>query len=357
MKKANSINLIGIVFILVFSFRVVPSFSQTGIQCVGCKLFNGNHTPNCIYNNNKVKTTSASADLSFENQIMGTIFQSLLNSFLSPQKSNDPKNAEEIRIEQERQRELDFQQLKLKKHNDSISQARHDKLKKEMKHLEGSGELSYKGLNDVKPKSIILFNCKITSFKGDVKILRSNGKLVNLSENELVDLAVGDMIATGFNSNIKLHYKFESGGEDIMLGQQSGMTIIENEEGFPEPKFIGGKSRIYSTNNIVTEKISETSEKVLTDTEIALNNLKKKFVKKNCFRTPSAVTSVRGTDFTINVDSIGTTEVVVMDGIVDLKGILKEQIITLTKGYKGKVTSTGEVIGPLNIKDSEIEKW
>lgn len=359
--KTSDISLLASLFFTMFTAMINPIYAQprvSGAQCVACGGMNGYHKTTCKYYNPPSKSNSGSSGTSLENEIIGSLFLSFLKSG-SSSNSNNVKSAEEKeRIEEEQRFEkerLARVQYKLKRYNDSIAQVKHNKLKKEMKPLEGSGELSYKGLDEVKSTPMVHFNCKITTFKGDVKVLKSNGETITLSKNESVELAVGDWIATGFNSSVKLHYKFESGGEDIMLGQQSAFNIIL-EDGYPIPKFHTGKSRIYSTNNLVSEKLAETQEKIITEAEIATNKLKKKFNAKRV-RTPSAVTSVRGTDFTINIDSLGETQVYVIEGIVDLTGILNDNTITLTAGFLGIVNRTGKIVGVYKKEDSEMEKW
>ena len=72
---------------------------------------------------------------------------------------------------------------------------------------------------------------------------------------------------------------------------------------------------------------------------------------------PSAVCGVRGTEYTITVDSLGNTSVYVLDGIVDLMGDLNENTITLTPGYAVTVNNLGGIVGVYKFEIDQMEKW
>ncbi len=364
MKTSFSLLIAGLLF-MFFTAVINPVYAQSvsGAQCVICGGMNGNHKTTCKYYNPSANSNSGSAGYTMEQEIMGTIFQSFLKSVFSSSGSDDAKSAEEIKkIEAEKQnriKQLAVKQALLKKYNDSLAKAEHDKMMKDYKKLEGSGELNYKGLDDEKKlNASVKFNCKITSFKGEVKILKSDGKIVQLSENQSVDLEAGDWIATGAASNVKLHYSFEKGGEDVLLGQRSALTIVKNGEGESVPKLINGK--LYSVNNMVTEKIAEGNEayneaydNVVGKTKSLMNLIK----IRTQIRTPTAVCGIRGTEFTMDVDSLGNTLVIVMEGLVDLTCTVNDSTITLSAGDKGIVNRNGEVFGPIKFENADIDNW
>lgn len=364
MKTSFYLLITSLLFML-FSAVINPVYAQTvsGAQCVICGGMNGNHTTTCKYYNPPANSNSGSTGYSMEQEIMGTIFQSFLKSVFSSSNSNDVKSAEETKkIEEEKQnriKQLALKQSILKEYNDALAKAEYDKMMKDYKKLEGSGDLKYKSLDDEKKWSAsVKFNCKITSFKGDVRILKSNGKIVQLSENQSVDLEPGDWIATGVKSNVKLHYLFEKGGEDLLIGQKSALTIVANAEGNYVPKLIDGN--LYIVNNMVTEKIAEGNEayneaydNVVGKTKSLMNLIK----IRTQIRTPTAVCGIRGTEFTINVDSLGNTMVIVMKGLVDLTCSEKDSTITLSDGDKAFVYQGGEISGPLKYENIDIDNW
>jgi len=155
---------------------------------------------------------------------MGAVFQSMIRSAFAPGKTivepTAEEKAQEEKIAQERQKFMAIRQAKLKRYNDSVSEARHDKMMKDYKPLPGSGDLAYKGLDDKKKWAAdVKFNCKITSFRGDIRIVKSDGSIRKLSADNPVDLAPGDWIYTNRDSRLKLHYAFEDGGKDLIIGQ------------------------------------------------------------------------------------------------------------------------------------------
>jgi len=336
-------------------------YSQTGIQCVECGGMNGNHKPTCSSYNRASSGTSTSGKLNFQEEIMMNLFSRLLtNSVKNNQQTEQQKAqklAQEKRDEDMRQQRLAILLTKQKRYNDSVAHAR---MMKDYKPLEGSSDLSYKGLDDNKPKqSIVHFNCKITSFQGKVIVLKSNGQQIILSETQSADLAPGDWIATGENSRIKLHYAFESGGKDMILHPKSAISIETGDNGDQEPNLMKGKMYMVDDDKFVQSKIAEMALDANNALANGLGNikasLKNEMNRRIHIRTPSAVLADRGTEFTVNVDDFNVTEVNVKNGIVDLTNNLKNKTITLTEGTKGIVKATGEIIGPLEMNETQFD--
>jgi len=349
--KAATLYLNLCLTLLIGSGFFANSYGQTGIECVWCKGMNGQHNPGCPYlGTKKPAGSSPTPQINLEQEIMLGIFKALL----SPPKQNnaEPTIQEKQKMELEkkvREKELADKMTRLKIVNDSIAQARHDKMMKEYKRLEGSGNLTYKGLDDKKQEPIVHFNCKITFIKGDVLVFKSDGKIIKLSESTSVDLNPGDWLATGENSRVKIHYDFEKDGEDVMLGQSSALTILKEENGTHIPKIL--KGNFYSTNNLISEKIAETTEDLISKS-------KKLILKyKQQVRVPTAICGVRGTEFTIHVDSLGNTIVFVMHGVVDLMSTTEDLTVTLSAGEKGFASQNGEFIGPVKFDETELTHW
>lgn len=353
MKNANCLFMLLLLGILFITPNQKLS-AQTGIECLGCGGMNGNHKPGCKYMGIKAVSNSSTAHINFDQQIMGAIFSGMLNNLFSTGSDSKQTEAEKLRQQQEqqlRQQRLAAMMALQKKYNDSVAQARHDKMMKDYKNLDGGGDLAFKRLDDDKWKPSSHFNCRITSFKGDVKVVRSDGKMIQLAQNQPVDLQPGDWLVTGPNSRVKLHYGFESGGEDIMLGQKSAINIVTDEFGTHVPKFVRGN--YYVTNNLVAGKYAEYQEKIISETDKLKNKLDKKFN----IRTPTCALAVRGTEFTVNVDSVGNSVVNVFEGIVELTDHNHQAFVTLTASTKGIVNENGALSGPVSIKDEVIYSW
>lgn len=335
----------------------------SGIECSYCKGKNGNHKSSCRYYNPPASSGSSniSSNANFEQEIA----QEILGNMITNLFRNAGKQSEEEKQRQKRQEELAKAHLaameaKQKKYNDSVLQVKHDKMKKEMKPLEGYGNVAYKSLENPKPK--VNFNCKITGFKGEVKILKANGGgLITLSDNQSIDLAPGDYIAAGDNSQVKLHYAFEKGGEDILLGQNTIATIVTEEDGTQIPKLIGKKGRMYETNNKVSDFTANMNEKVITEikelTKEARKALWQTENQKLRVRCANWAMAVRGTEFFLITDSLENSNVFVLNGMVDVIDEVNSKYVTLTTGYMCTVSSTGVISGILNFKIEEQNKW
>jgi len=355
----NKMNTI-ILLMLFGSLTLIPFqnlLAQTGIECLGCGGMNGNHKPGCKYMVSSGTSNTSTKSSSFENEIMGVIFSNMFNSFFN---SSNSKEDEAEKIQQQQDEQIRQQRLAAlivlqKKYNDSIAQARHNKMMKEYKKLDDGSDLKYKSLDDNQWKPSITFNCKITSFKGDVKVYKSiDGKLYEkkLSTDQPIDLAPGDWISTGPKSSIKLHYGIEKGGKDIILGQKSAINIVTDENGTHIPKCVRGN--YYVTNNLVSEKAVELREALIAKVDRQSALLKKKF---NPIRLPGGTASIRGTEFSIEVDSVGNSIINIFQGIVEITDNNQIYKLTLTAGQKGIVTHIGNLSGPISIKEEEIIRW
>ncbi|MCW1149226.1 FecR family protein [Flavobacterium lacisediminis] len=356
--KVN-INIV-ILWIILGSFIIIPHqklMAQSGIECLGCGGMNGKHNTGCKYMSSSTSSKSSVKSSSFEQEIMGAIFSNMLNSVFNSSSNSKETEAEKLKRQQDeqiRQQRLAALIALQKKRNDSIAQAKHNKMMSEYKKLDSGGELKYKGLDDNKWKASIHFNCKITSFKGEVTVMKSvDGKLhaKQLTADQPIDLSPGDWIKTGPNSSIKLHYGLEKGGEDVMLGQNSAMNIVTDENGTNIPKIQRGN--VYITNNLVSEKAAEITEDIISEANKEISKLRKKLK----VRVHGGTCSIRGTEFSIEVDSLGNSIFNVFEGVVEIVDDNEIFKLTLTANQKGIISNSGNLLGPIPIKANEIIKW
>lgn len=359
MKIYNNLSIGLILFLFMVSFDSV--FAQppvSGIECSYCKGRNGYHKSSCRYYNPPTSSNSSiiPAKASFEQEIAQEILGTMITN-LFKNAGKQPEGEKQRQIDEEqRQMKLAALMAEQKRHNDSIRQVRHEKLLKEMKPLEGQGNIAYKPLDNPKPK--VNFNCKITSFRGDVRILKANGGgLVSLSENQSVELSPGDYIATGFNGQVKLHYAFEKSGEDILIGQNTVVTIVKEEDGTHIPKKVGNGGMMYITNNKVSESVAETSEKIISEIKELNAELLKEIKKRTVVRCNSFAMSVRGTEFFLTTDSVGNTKVYVLNGLVDVLDEVNSKFVTLTSGNMCTVNLVGVITGLYEFQIDDNEKW
>ncbi len=348
----------------------VTTFAQDNCTCVICGVSCNSpasaHTnPDCpVYKNyhsgHGINTSVSTPSL--EQEIMLNIFSRALNNLFSSNNNQGEPNSgekEQARIDEDRkQRALAVLLARQKRYNDSVAQANHNRMMKDYKQLDGSGEIKFKTLDDETRKPAVNFNCKILAYKGSVTVFKPNGKSIVISETQSVELAPGDWIATGNNSRLKLHYAFESGGEDIILGSNSAINIVTNEEGTHVPKLLKGD--MYVVNNYIKEKLADNvldaKDELTNDANRVLASVRKKMTKMEV-QTPSAVCAVRGTEFTVNVDEFENTIVNVKKGNIALTGNLIQGTIMLSAGTRGIVKASGEILGPLQIDDKQQDYW
>jgi hypothetical protein len=145
----SSIQLIIIASLLLLSNNSLAQSCVCALCNVPCSSPASAHTnPLCPVYKNRIANTgskSASPGLNMEQQIMGSVFQSLIRSVFSTSNTKSPSPEEKQKLEreqQERMKQLAMRQAILKRYNDSIAQAKHDKMMKDYKTLDGSGNLS-----------------------------------------------------------------------------------------------------------------------------------------------------------------------------------------------------------------------
>lgn len=335
------------------------AFAQSGIQCVACLGMNGVHKSTCKYYNPSAKSSGTSTT-DIKTMVAGAIIQNVLTNLLNNNSESNQKELEEKQKQAAIDAELAAKQAAEQKIlNDIKAQAEHDKMMGSYKTLDGSKDLQikplgntnlgFKPLDEPKTNSAIKFNCKITSVSGYVEILKANSKkTLVLDGQQSIVLEKGDIITTGANGRIKLHFDFEGGGRDIIVGKFSQLSVEVDKDGSQYPFMKQGQ--LHFSKGIVDDALSQM-QKEFSNTEIGQR------FKKIQVRTPSAVTSVRGTTFTLSEDSLKGTELIVLEGSVELTGLKSSKTILVESGYKGIIDLRGEVSEPTRIEISNIEKW
>lgn len=364
MKQTN-LKIVGFAqIILVFLVGLNTVIAQTGIECMGCHGMNGNHKSNCPYQQSRPSNNNAPPSISIEQDVAQQILSGMITNLFKNANNTQQQQSE---AEKQRQIEEEQRQMKLaallaeeKRYNDSIAQMKHEKLVKEIKPLEEEGNLSFKPLDA--PFTKINFNCKITSFKGEVKVLKANGGgIVTLSKNQSLDLALGDYIATGSDGQVKLHFAFEKGGEDMLLGPNTVVKIVKEEDGTQVPKKVGNGGMIYLTNNKVSESLSETSEKMISEYYALTKELRKEIWDYNNshlrMRCNTFALAIRGTELFLTTDSLGNSKVCVLAGMVDVLDEVNSKFVTLYPGYMCTVNLAGEIIGLYQFRIDDKDMW
>lgn len=126
--------------------------------------------------------------------------------------------------------------------------------------------------------SLFAENARVTYVKGKAEVLRENS-WVQLSAGDTLNKA--DVISTGFQSEVKIEY----GGSIMALGALTRITL-ENLSTSEKKDNVS----VYLNTGAVRSKVTHTQEK-----RVAYN-----------VKTPVAVASVRGTDFTMRASGTVT---------------------------------------------------
>ena len=66
---------------------------------------------------------------------------------------------------------------------------------------------------------------------------------------------------------------------------------------------------------------------------------------------------MRGTEFLVFEDDQTGTEIIVLEGSVEMKGTKGDKTVIVNAGYKGAATKGGILSDPEKIDLSKIERW
>lgn len=88
-----------------------------------------------------------------------------------------------------------------------------------------------------------------------------------------------------------------------------------------------------------------------------MNRYKLRVKKKFEVLTNTSVMAVRATRFLVNEDETKGTELIVLDGSVEMRGTKGDKTIIVNAGYKGTTTKGGILSDPEKIDLSNLERW
>ena len=184
-----------------------------------------------------------------------------------------------------------------------------------------------------------LVNSVVLKYSGDVNIIKENKKQFRVNETDASLLESGDLISTSQNSKVEL--QFLEGRGNLVIGENSGLKFSETDS-LDIIDFMKGKVKLG------VQKLEEFEKEY------------KKFIKKHHkkfdIRTPSAVTSVRGTEFIIET-SHESTYITVIEGSVEMKLLNDYKTILINAGERGMVNKEGILSDIIKIDLSELENW
>lgn len=240
---------------------------------------------------------------------------------------------------------------------------KHEKNKKIAELRKRKAEIAIANiLNLVRKEPSLEIKSVVTSYSGNVLILKKNSETIPLEDKGSGYLEVGDEIWTLDNSSVEL--QFLDGRGVIRLGEYSKIKMDEGE-GMQILNMLKGKVHIAVEKmdeylKMLNEKFKEYKEKISTipeDIENYLRRMNAKMERKCKVRTPTAVIGPRGTEFLVFEDEKTGTELIVLEGSVELKGTKGEKSIIINAGYRGTATKDGRLSDPGKIDLSKIERW
>ena len=206
----------------------------------------------------------------------------------------------------------------------------------------------------------------ITNHSGRVEIQKKNGEIFDSGKNQIGFLEKGDEIVTYGNSSAEL--QFLEGRGSLKVGEYSRVKMEEDDAGTQVMNMIQGKvnisvEKLENYQKMMEEKLKEYKENVSNipeDFEKFLKRLKahiQHIQKKFEVRTQGGGGAVRGTEFLVFEDDKTGTEIIVLEGSVEMSGTKGEKIIIVNAGYKGTVTKDGILSDPEKLDLSKIERW
>ena len=243
------------------------------------------------------------------------------------------------------------------KNRDNKTSAEHNKQRAEGGLATVKNELS-KALSQ--PQKVISV---ITNYSGRVSIQKKSGDIIDVAKNQTGLLENGDDIVTYSNSSAEL--QFLDGRGSLRVAEFSRVKMEEDDAGTEVMKMIQGKVSIGvekadTYQKMMEEKLKEYKEKgsnLPTEYETFIKGLKARIQSKFEVRTSSGAASVRGTEFLVYEDEKRGTELIVLEGSVEMKGNKGDKTIVVNAGYKGSITKDGIVSEPQKTDISKRETW
>jgi len=205
----------------------------------------------------------------------------------------------------------------------------------------------------------------VLNYYGDITILKNNGEQLKLSDTQNSLLENGDVITTSQNSKIEL--QFLEGRGNITVGENTKLKFSK-QDSTDLVDMIKGKVKlgVKRIDEYEKELIDEYEEykkdiqvidKSLEQTFGYIRAKTKKYANKFEVRTPTVAVAIRGTEFLVNSNDDLSTEIIVLEGTVEMKAINGNKTILINAGQKGIVNGEGILSEPTQIDVTKLEKW
>ncbi|MBW2632245.1 MAG: hypothetical protein JRC90_10925 [Deltaproteobacteria bacterium] len=227
----------------------------------------------------------------------------------------------------------------------------------------------------------------ITDYSGDVYVWsKKQGKTIKLGEDSVFCLKPGEVILTNGNSSVEM--QFLDGRGALKIGEHSRLSVEENESGSQTINMIKGKihiavNKLDEYRKMFEEKLKSYKELENPSTvkDVLMQEIAEEYEQKKdrmekvksgkynsygflgplgsapLIRTPTAAMAIRGTKILIFEDEKAGTEVIVLEGVVDVKAIKGGESTSVDAGYRIRASKDGVISKPEKIDLMKIEKW
>ncbi len=225
----------------------------------------------------------------------------------------------------------------------------------------------------------------VTDYTGRVSILSKRlGETIPLEGGRAGFLEPGDTIITYADSSVEM--QFLDGRGTLKLGENSELTMEEDSSrqqiiNMLKGKLYVGIDKLDEYLNMMEEKIRQYK----SDASLVKDEIVSKFVDEYerimerhekvksgryqymhplgslgvgpLLRTPTVAVAVRGTKFVVSEDKRKGTEIIVLEGTVEVRAIKKEGSVSVTSGYAVRVAKEGAISKPEKIEPLKIDRW
>lgn len=200
------------------------------------------------------------------------------------------------------------------------------------------------------------FEATMSGYTGRTTVQKADGTTFSVGKGRPLFLKKGDVVTTDSNSGLELQNL--GGRGTVKLSENTKIEMGDDSEAeFEFFKLLKGKVDVAVEN---LEAFEKDFEKLIKNYEQDLKTVKDDFKAKIVkeyrskraailkyrnkleIRTPSGgCCAIRATRFSVKVDEIGNEEVVVTEGIVELKPPKEEKKVILKAGEKATISKDG----------------
>lgn len=206
----------------------------------------------------------------------------------------------------------------------------------------------------------------VSNFTGRVSVQKKGERPYDIDPGRPVFLEKGDVVTTYGKSSVEM--QFLEGRGTLKLGEYSRVEMAEDtgadiqainlvqgavnigvEKLDIYDKALGKKIEAYEAD-LKTVK-DEVKQKIVNVYRAKLEKIRKKFE----VRTPSFAMSIRATRFIVRLDGAERSEVIMLEGSVEVKPVNAAKRFVVEAGYKTVFSADGIFSGPEKIDPSKFE--